>query len=87
MQFTIQLQFIFGLILFSYYLIIGLNGNSTGAPDDACTDIEPMHNNISASDNDTIPYSVNLIDFSFENDTYVPEMDYSCKQLLIMTSA
>ena len=62
----------------SYYLIIGVNSLPNGAPAEACgevTDIAPNHGSYNTSDNDSVPYFVNLENF---NGTYMPEQQYQC---------
>ena len=73
------MQVIFGLVFFSYFLILGVNSYPNGAPVEACrnvTDIMPNHSSTIPSSN-TIPFSVNLTDFV--DNVYIPEMIYYCK--------
>ena len=70
------------MILFTYCLIIGVNGFPTGAPAEACgdvTDIMPNHRPYVASNNDDIPYYVHSYDFEYNNDAYTPGGYYYCK--------
>lgn len=53
-------------------------GHSTGAPAEACgeiTDIVPNDELYTPSDNDNVPYFINLENF---NGTYIPELQYQC---------
>lgn len=71
-----------GLIFFSFYLILGVNGLPNGAPEAACgdvTDIVPDHGPYAASNNDDIPYRVDLSLFDYYNGTYTPGWYYRCK--------
>ena len=73
------MQVIFVLVFSSYFLILGVNGRSNGAPVEACgnvTDIMPNHNSTIPSSN-AIPFSVNLT--NFVDNVYIPEMIYYCK--------
>ena len=62
--------------------MIEVDGRSTGAPLEACgevTDIVPNHLPFNASDNEDIPYSLDLYNFEYTNGTYIPGYYYYCK--------
>ena len=78
------LQTSFGLILYTYCLVIEVNSLPNGAPIDACggvTDIAPNHRPHDASNNDNVPYYVHLYDFEYNS--YIPGKQYNCKCLHI----
>ena len=77
-----SLQASFGLILYTYCLLTGVNSLPNGAPIEACggvTDIAPNHRPHDASSNDKVPYYVHLYDF--EHNSYIPGKQYNCKCL------
>ena len=76
----ILLQVILGLVILT--CIYEVNSYPTGAPINACGDIMPNHSSNAASDNNNIPYLVNLDDFEDSNGTYIPGMSYECINII-----